>query len=266
MIMKWAGGKRHLWPFIEERVPSRVWEYCEPFVGGGAIWLTLKPCIAVINDINEELINVYKTIRDDVDSLIEDLKGHKNESSHFYAVRGLDRDKEAYAAMTDVQKASRTLYLNKTCYNGLFRVNSKGEFNSPFASYKNPKIVNEPGLRKLNKYLNEADITFLSGDFAQALQRVQEGAFVYLDPPYDDTFTEYSKERFDRKEQERLKVACDDLNKRGVRFLLSNSATDFVLDLYKDYRITMILSKRSINSRGDGRGRVSEILVDNPHV
>ena len=138
-----------------------------------------------MNDLNVELMTVYEVIRDDVDALIADLKKHENTPEYFYALRDLDRDKETYRTMSRVERASRIIYLNKTCFNGLFRVNSSGEFNYPFGHYKNPNIVNEPVLRAVNKYFTSADITFCSEDFAATLDRVGRGCFVYLDPPYD---------------------------------------------------------------------------------
>lgn len=214
------------------------------------------------------MVAVYETIRDDLESLLEDLKKHENTSEYFYALRDMDRDKEAYRAMTKVERASRLIYLNKTCFNGLFRVNSSGEFNSPFGHYKNPNIVNEPVLRAVSKYFASSNITFYSEDFAETLKRVNKGGFVYLDPPYDpvsDTasFTGYNKGGFDRNEQIRLKQCCDELTKRGVKFMLSNSATDFIKDLYKDYDITIVKAKRAINADASKRGAIEEVLIRN---
>ena len=203
-----------------------------------------------------------------MESLIESLKKHENTSEYFYAIRDLDRDKAGYQALSQVEKASRTIYLNKTCFNGLFRVNSSGEFNSPFGHYKNPNIVNEPVLRAVNKYFNTKNIVFYNEDFAETLNRVGKGGFVYLDPPYDpvsDTasFTGYSKGGFDRNEQIRLKCCCDELSKRNVKFLLSNSATEFIKDLYQDYKVVIVKAKRAINSDATKRGAIEEVLVRN---
>jgi len=200
--------------------------------------------------------------------LIEDLKKHKNEREYFYKIRELDRDKERYSKLTKVERASRIIYLNKTCYNGLFRVNRSGEFNAPFGNYKNPNIVNENTLRAVSEYFNRANIIFTCQDFEAALQRAAKGDFVYLDPPYDPlsetaNFTEYDKGGFNRDEQIRLKRVCDKLNKKGIKFLLSNSATDFIMELYKDYKIKIIKAKRAINSKADRRGEVDEVLVMN---
>lgn len=266
-VVKWVGGKRQLLNEIEKYIPKYT-KYYEPFVGGGAVLFHLQPQKAVINDINSELINLYQVIKDNVEELINDLAKHENEADYFYDVRGWDRDKEKYSSLSNVEKASRIIYLNKTCYNGLFRVNRAGEFNSPFGNYKNPNIVNGPVLRAVNIYFNKANITFKCGDFEEAVKGIRKGSFVYFDPPYypvsnSANFTGYDKGGFDRDEQMRLKKLCDRLNKRGIKFLLSNSATDFILELYEDYKIEIVKAKRVINSQGDKRGEVAEVLVRN---
>lgn len=267
-VVKWAGGKRQLWPEIKKEIPQSFSTYYEPFVGGGAVLFALQPSQAVINDVNEELINVYRVIRDQLDDLLQDLKQHKNESDYFYQIREQDRNPQVYAELSNVQRASRTLYLNKTCYNGLFRVNQQGEFNAPFGRYKNPNIVNEKTLTAVSAYLNRAQITLQTGDFVQAVAGLDQTSFVYFDPPYDPisqsaSFTGYDQGGFPRSEQIRLKELCDSLNKQGVKFLLSNSATEFILELYRDYDLRMVQAKRSINSNARKRGAVAEVLVKN---
>lgn len=267
-VVKWVGGKRQLLPAIEKYIPSHFSTYYEPFIGGGAVLFHLQPKKAVVNDINNELINLYQVIKDNVDELIEDLKEHKNEADYFYKIRELDRDADKYKRLNPVERASRIHYLNKTCYNGLFRVNSQGQFNTPFGRYKSPNIVNEVTLRAVSKYFNKANITFKCGDFEEAVKGARKGSFIYFDPPYDpvsdtSSFTGYDKGGFDREEQIRLKKLCDRFDKRGIKFLLSNSETDFILDLYKDYKIEIVHAKRSINSKGHKRGEVNEVLVMN---
>lgn len=267
-VVKWVGGKRQLLDEITPRLPKRITSYCEPFLGGGAVLFAIQPSKAIVNDLNEDLIAVYEVIRDDVDLLIEDLKKHENDSEYFYAMRDKDRDKEIYQSMSKVERASRLIYLNKTCFNGLFRVNSSGEFNSPFGHYKNPNIVNEPVLRAVNKYFSANSISFFNEDFSVTLDRVGKGSFVYLDPPYDpvsdtSSFTGYNKGGFDRAEQMRLKQCCDELTKRGVKFLLSNSATAFIKDLYKGYNISVVQAKRAINADASKRGAIEEVLIRN---
>lgn len=267
-VVKWVGGKRQLITEIEKYFPDKYSTYYEPFLGGGAVLFHFQPPKAVVNDVNNELINLYIVIKENVEELIYELEKHKNEKEYFYKIRALDRNKEFYESLTNVQKAARILYLNKTCFNGLFRVNNSGEFNTPFGKYKNPNIVDKITLTAVSNYFNQNNIKFMCGDFEEGVKGIRKGAFVYLDPPYDpvsdsSNFTGYSKEGFGRDDQKRLKKLCDKLNKREVKFLLSNSATDFIKDLYKDYEIEIIKAKRAINSKGDKRGEVDEVLIRN---
>ena len=267
-VVKWVGGKRQLLDDLTPLFPKRVSSYCEPFLGGGAVLFRLQPNIAYVNDVNAELIQMYEVIRDNVEELIAALKEHPNEAGHFYSVRDWDRDKQKYGQLTKVQKAARVIYLNKTCYNGLFRVNNAGEFNTPFGHYKNPNIVNAPTLRAVSAYFQKAQVTFSSVDYAQVLAKVQKGTFVYLDPPYDPVsntanFTGYAKGGFDRLEQIRLRQCCDELNRRGIKFMLSNSATDFIKEQYAAYKITIVKANRAVNSNAAGRGQVDEVVVRN---
>lgn len=267
-VLKWVGGKRQLLDTLTPLLPKRITSYCEPFVGGGALLFNMQPNCAYINDINEELIRVYSVIKNDVEPLIVALQEYKNEADFFYSVRDWDRDRIKYASLSDIEKAARILYLNKTCYNGLFRVNNSGEFNSPFGNYRNPNIVNAPTLRAVSSYLNSATVTLTSMDYAQVLETLPRGTFVYLDPPYDpvsDTasFTGYSKGGFSRDEQIRLRECCDALTKRGLKFMLSNSSTDFIREQYAAYNIITVQAKRAINSVSTKRGEVDEVVVRN---
>ena len=158
-IVKWVGGKRQLLDDITALVPTRISSYCEPFVGGGAVLFALQPHNIIINDLNEELVNLYAVIQNNIDDLILDLKQHENTPEYFYSIRDWDRNKSSYQNLSPVQRASRVIYLNKTCYNGLFRVNSAGEFNTPFGHYQNPNIVNEPVLRAVHNYLRSSNVS-----------------------------------------------------------------------------------------------------------
>lgn len=267
-FVKWVGGKRQILLDIEKYLPSKFLTYYEPFVGGGALLFHLQPKNAVINDSNEELINLYTVIKNNPLDLIEDLRKHKNEADYFYTIRGLDRDREKFLKLTDIERASRIIFLNKTCYNGLFRVNNAGEFNTPFGRYKNPNIVNEITIKAVSSYLNNANILIMNGDFEEALRDVSKGDFIYLDPPYDpisdsSSFTGYTKGGFGRDEQERLKDLCDQLHAKKAKFLLSNSYTELILNLYKNYKIKEVKAIRSINSDAEKRGQVSEVLIRN---
>jgi len=276
-FLKWAGGKRQLLPEIVKYVPKRTSKhtYYEPFIGGGALLFELQPQKAVINDSNKELINCYEVVRDSLDELIEELSKDKytNSETSYYEMRDLDRSTKKYEILSEVEKAARIIYLNKTCYNGLFRVNSQGQFNVPFGRYKNPNFLDDAVLRAVNKYLNSNNITLLNQDFEEAVKDAKRGDFVYFDPPYDPvsetaSFTGYDVNGFNREQQKRLKKVFDDLNKRGCKVMLSNSCTDFILDLYKDYQDTIIKVRatRSINSNALKRGRVEEVLVLNYEI
>lgn len=268
-FLKWVGGKRQLMPSIVEHLPENIkgYKYIEPFIGGGAVLFNLQPKNAVISDFNEELINVYQVIKNNLDELIIDLKKHKNEAEYFYKIRGLDRD-VGFKKLTKAQRASRIIFLNKTCFNGLYRVNNAGEFNSPFGRYKNPNIVNEPTLKAVNKFLNSNNIKMKSGDYSEVLKQADKKCFIYLDPPYhpiseSSNFTGYVQGGWNMCDQVDLKTACDELHKKGVKFLLSNSSAEFIKDLYKDYNITIVKANRAINSNGANRGEVDEVLIRN---
>jgi DNA adenine methylase len=266
-FLKWAGGKRQLLAKIKEYMPEKYNRYYEPFVGGGALLFSLQPRIAVINDSNSELINCYQVIKDAVDELIEDLKNHKNEAEYYYSIRDWDRNSD-YQNKTKVQRASRIIYLNKTCYNGLFRVNSQGQFNVPFGRYKKPNFLEDGVLGAINKYLNNNKITILNSDFAESIKDSKKGDFIYFDPPYDPisetaSFTGYDINKFNKNEQIRLKKTVDELSSKGCLVLLSNAATDFIQDLYKDYKVVKVSATRAINSQADKRGKIDEVLVMN---
>lgn len=266
-FLKWVGGKRQIMPAIEQHLPKGIKSYIEPFIGGGAVFFHLQPKNAIINDFNAELINVYHVIKNDIENLILDLAKHKNEPQYFYRIRALDRTKE-FANLSSVERASRIIYLNKTCYNGLYRVNNSGEFNSPFGKYKNPNIVNEPTLRAVNLYLNSNNVRIENTDYETILKKADKNSFVYLDPPYhpvseSSNFTGYIQGGWDESDQIRLKEACDLLNQKKIKFLQSNSCTDFIKELYADYHIHIIKANRAINSDGEKRGEVEELLIEN---
>lgn len=266
-FLKWAGGKRQLLPELRKYVPTKVGTYFEPFLGGGAALFDLQPKQAIVNDINAELVNTYRVIRNNIDELINDLEKHRNEKAYFYSVRELDRTSE-YRYLTPVERASRLIYLNKTCYNGLFRVNSKGQFNVPFGEYKNPNIVNSGVLRAVHNYLVDCNVQVLNTDFVESVSEATKDDFIYIDPPYDpmsDTasFTGYSLDGFGKDEQIRLKETVDQLTARGCNVLLSNSSTEFIRDLYREYKMVIVEAKRAINSNAARRGKVDEVLVMN---
>jgi DNA adenine methylase len=266
-FLKWVGGKRQLMPTIVEHLPKNTKTYIEPFVGGGAVLFYLQPKKAIVNDFNSELVNVYCTIKDNLEELIVDLRKHRNESDYFYRIRSLDRE-EGFDELTNVERASRIIYLNKTCFNGLYRVNNSGEFNSPFGRYKNPNIVNEPTLRAVSQYLNTNDIYFENVDYQEILQAANKNSFVYLDPPYypvseSSNFTGYVQGGWNATDQIRLREACDELTRRGIKFLQSNSSAEFIKKEYERYNIHIVKANRSINSDGGKRGEIEEVIIKN---
>lgn len=229
---------------------------------------SLAPHKAVVNDLNAELINLYAVVRDNVEGLIAELQDYPNDEEFFYQLRALDRDAEVFAQLSPVKRAARTVYLNKTCYNGLYRVNLAGQFNSPFGRYKKPLICDVKTLHAVHAYLNDNDVTFLQGDFKDAVKTARPGDFVYFDPPYDpvnitSNFVGYAAGGFGRAQQVELKELCDDLSARGINWMLSNSATDFIRDLYADYHVDIVGASRAINSVASKRGKVDEVLVRN---
>ncbi|MCB6405572.1 MULTISPECIES: DNA adenine methylase [Streptococcus] len=271
-VLKWVGGKRQLISDIEPLIPKKISTYVEPFVGGGAVLFHLQPKKAIINDFNKELMNVYQVIKDNPNELIKVLKEHKelNSEDYFYEIRSLDR-RDDFENLSSVQKAGRIIYLNKTCYNGLFRVNRAGFFNTPYGKYKNPSIVNEVTIKAISNYFNSANIKFLTGDYKEALKSLRRGAFVYFDPPYmpissSSSFTGYTEHGFGYEKQVELRDECLKLHDRGVKFLQSNSYSPEILELYSDqkvFNIEIVKAKRSINSQSDKRGEISEVLIYN---
>jgi len=265
-FLKWAGGKRQLLPQMEVHFPKHYNRYIEPFIGGGAVFFHLLPENSIVSDNNPDLINCYKVIKEDVEGLIKSLKKHVYEKIYYYEIRALDRDVKKFADLSNVEKASRSIFLNKTGYNGLYRVNSKGLFNVPFGRHKNPKICDETNLRNVSQALKKVEISL--GSFEICLDFAEKDDFIYFDPPYfplSDTalFTSYTKNSFDKSSQIKLFEVFKELNRRGCNLMLSNSYTEFILDLYKDFKIITLKAKRNINSNSQKRGLINEVLILN---
>lgn len=264
-FLKWAGGKSQLLPELVKRIPQNYERYFEPFAGGAALFFNLQPRKAFLVDANENLINTYRVIKDQVEDLIDDLKQHVYDSDYYYHIRNIDRTDD-YQAWSAVQKASRLIYLNKTCFNGLYRVNAKGEFNTPFGRYSNPTILNEGRLRACSRALQQTNL--IAGSFLSIEKKIKSKDFVYFDPPYAPlsataNFTGYSQEGFDESMQEELKTLCDRLNSRGVKFMLSNSSAPIILELYRFYKVEFVFASRTINSKAKNRGKIPEVIVTN---
>ncbi|MDR2612392.1 MAG: DNA adenine methylase [Deltaproteobacteria bacterium] len=270
-FVKWAGGKRQLLPDIGRNLPEgcREMTYFEPFLGGGAVLFALRPRRAVVSDLNSELMDAYRALQRDPDEVIGSLSALAGDLSEerYYEVRAWDR-REGFAGLPAHERAARLVYLNRTCFNGLYRVNARGHFNVPRGSYTNPQVCDPEGLRAVGSYLREAEVRILCGDFADAVAGAGRGSFVYLDPPYHAplaNFTSYQSGGFGEGEQKRLRDVYEELTRRGALCLLSNSDTPFVRGIYRrgGFRVVAVKASRNINSRGDARGKVGEVLIRN---
>ena len=269
-FVKWAGGKRQIIDKLKKYIPDEYNTYYEPFVGGGALLFELSPKCAVINDCNEELMNVFNCIKDEskFKKMCSELNHYETNHSEefYYEIRNKDRDKEKFKKIPDYKRAARTIYLNKSCFNGLYRVNSKNEFNVPFNKKGKINTYDGQNLSIIHSYLNFNDITVLSVDFEKAVKNAKKGDFIYFDPPYDSetsTFNSYTENGFGREEQIRLAKVYKELADRGCFVMLSNHNTTLVNELYKDYNIHVIEAKRNINSNGKKRGKVEEVIITN---
>ncbi len=263
-FLKWVGGKTVLLPEILPRLPKKIGTYYEPFLGGGAVFFALAAekrfVRAILSDSNAELMNTYGAVAWEVEAVIKRLEEHVYEKSHYYAVR-------ASAPRSLPTRAARFIYLNRTCFNGLYRVNKSGQFNVPFGRYTNPTICDEENLRAVSEALRVLGfINLVADNFETAVLGAKAGDAVYFDPPYvpaSDTanFTAYTKSGFGPEEQTRLRDVAKDLVYRGAHVLLSNSDTPFVRKLYKGFKIETVEAPRRVNSKGGKRGNVGELLI-----
>ena len=266
---KWTGGKRQLLPIIKSLMPDNYNNYFEPFIGGGALFFDLSPDKAVINDFNNELINCYQQIKKYPQKLIELLAKHQenNSKEYYLELRSADRDNRI-DKMTNVERAARIMYMLRVDFNGLYRVNSKNQFNVPYGRYKNPKIVDSDLILSISQYLNSNNIKILTGDFEKAVQDVVAGDFVYFDPPYiplseTSAFTSYTHEGFTYEDQVRLRDCFKKLDEKGAFVMLSNSSSPLVEELYKDFNIHKVEANRTNGAKTSSRGKISEIIVTN---
>ena len=271
-FVKWAGGKRQLVPTLAENLPKSFGTYFEPFIGGGALFFYIltrqnkQRCN--ISDLNSDLITTYITIRDKVDELVSSLKNHekhyqKDPKTYYYAIRQ-NNPKDS------IERASKLLFLNRTCFNGLYRVNSKGMFNVPLGSYTKPKIVNEENLRAVNNILQSQDISIRYRDFADILDDVRKNDLVYFDPPYQPisataSFTSYTSNDFTTNDLDRLYVLCQKLDSKGCKVMLSNSDSEKVFEMFshKPWKICKVSAMRAINSDSKKRSGHFELIIKN---
>jgi len=268
-FLKWAGGKGQLLKDYARMFPGKFNNYIEPFAGGGAVFFhlysngLLDGKKSLLIDSNKDLVTAYKSIKDNnkLSVIIKALSNgkYRNDEENFYEVREQE-------PRNDTWKTARLIYLNKTCFNGLFRVNRRGKFNVPFGRYNNPMICDSENLRAVNRALADAEI--IDGDFSVVLQQAGKGDFVYFDPPYQPVsktagFTGYTKDSFNGKDQERLAEVYRKLDKRGCRLMLSNSDVKFIRKLYKGYRVETVKARRMINCKAAKRGAVNELVILN---
>lgn len=277
-FLKWAGGKGQLLPELQARLPARFRRYHEPFVGGGALFFSLWNSGrlrggASLSDFNPELIACYEVVRDQAEELIDyllQLKPRFADKAFFYEIRGWDRQPD-FHERPKVERAARTIFLNRTCYNGLYRLNNRRQFNAPFGNYKNPLIVDPENIREVSRALSNVELR--TGDFAEVLDRAEPGDFVYFDPPYvplsaTASFTHYTHAGFDAAQQRRLAGVFAALAERGCYVMLSNSYTEFTREIYRqavgpDLVSYVVQASRKINCDGKKRGFVDELIVCN---
>ena len=269
-FVKWAGGKRQILPLIRKYLPEDYNTYFEPFVGGGAVFFDLMPKKAVLNDYNDELMNVYRCIQDEekFEKMCGELNKHERNhcEEYYYEIRNIDKDKSKFSRLSDYKRAARTIYLNKACFNGLYRVNSKNEFNVPFGKKSKVNTYEGQNLGIVHCILNFNDVELLSTDFEEAVQTAKKGDFIYFDPPYDSdttTFNDYTENGFGKEEQKRLASLFEKLDKKGCYIMLSNYNTKLVKELYCKYNIHIIEGKSNIGASATTRKKKEEVIITN---
>lgn len=270
-FVKWAGGKQKFAGRIIDILGRECNNYFEPFVGSGAVLLKMQPAKAFCSDVNAELINLYQVVKDHPDELIGEIKKNFipfHNESFFYEVRGWDRQIDYGERYTFIQKAARFLYLNKTCYNGIWRVNKLGQNNVPYGKNEHPTILQEDVIMAAHNYFAQSDVKFSTLDYKESVGIAERGDVVYFDPPYDkdegqSTFVEYNQTIFGRDEQIALKSLCDQLVERGVSVGISNSGTSFIKSLYKGYQIVCFDVNRTIGGTQESRHKYSEVFIYN---
>lgn len=265
-IIKWVGGKTRLLGELRNRMPTSFGRYFEPFLGGGALFFKTNPAQAVLGDHNEDLINLYRSVAWDVEKVARRLATHKRNHSEEYYYKIRERWNERSPKQSDADRAAQFLYMNKTCFNGLWRVNSKGKFNVPMGRYVNPAIYDLASLRAASHSLQKAEL--YSGHYSQVVETAKAGDFVYFDPPYHPltataNFTSYTAGSFSEIDQRELVSVASDLANRGCSVLLSNSDTPFIREIYQGWKIDSVLCGRSINSKASARGAVAEVMIYN---
>jgi len=255
-FLKWVGGKRSILKELTKRIPEDYNSYHEPFMGGGALFFALQPEYAYLSDVNFHLVITFKAVRDNVSDVIRNLKRHqKNHCKEYYLKQRIRLAKEK----DPVKLASIFIYINKTCFNGLYRVNKSGGFNVPMGDYKNPLIADEENLRNVSKVLKDVDIEQYGFEHA----KIHKNDFYYIDPPYHQTYSGYDGSGFGDDEHIKLAEFCKKIDKKGGYFMLSNSDTPFVRKLYKGYNIEIVSASRMVSCKAQGRGKTNELIIRN---
>jgi len=267
-FIKWVWWKRQLISQFQELFPKEFNNYHEPFLWGWAVFFNLQKNKSFLSDVNEELINVYKTIKKEPKKLIKFLKNISHSKETFLEMRYWDREDWGLSNYSQIQRAGRFIYLNRTCFNWLYRVNSKWQFNVPFWKYSNPDFVQEENILNTSKLLNETQAKIKLQSFEKVLENAKHWDFVYFDPPYDiltdsANFTSYDKSWFWRDMQKKLAETCKKLDKKWVKFMLSNHNTPFIREIYSWFKFDIVKARRNVNSKASGRGKIEEIVVRN---
>lgn len=267
-FLKWPGGKRRVLRHLRPYYPTEYGTYREGFVGGGAVLFDIAPQQGAIYDVNTELITTYRAIRDDLPRLMELLEEHRlaHTKDYYLEVRAWDRDEDFFANLSDVEVAGRMIYLNRTCFNGLYRVNQKNQFNAHIGDNPNPRVLDKEGLEAVSAYLSGANVAISDRGYEECVAETQPGDFVYLDPPYipaspTASFVAYSKNRFGLKDQQELAEKARELDERGAYVLLSNSDTELTRELYQGFELVPISVTRSISAVNAGRTKAGELVM-----
>jgi DNA adenine methylase len=264
-FIRWVGGKRQLLPELLPKVPDEYNTYWEPFLGGGALFFALQPDIAHISDCNFELINAYQIIQKNPYNLIEELSQYRNEEDFYYTIRSGDI---SLGNIDPIKRAARFVYLNRTCFNGLYRVNKQGQFNVPYGHRKNIDIVSEENIMACHELLTTSNVHVGLSDFSVVNVYATQNDFVYFDPPYvpltvTSNFTQYTKDGFSESDHQKLLNICNELTEKNVKWMQSNSSAPLVYELYKDYNIEEVEAKRNISASVSGRKPVKEVIITN---
>lgn len=267
-FVKWVGWKRQLIKQLELLFPKEFNNYFEPFIGGWAVFFNVQKKQSFLSDINEELINTYQIIKNEPRKLIKFLENCKYSKEFYHEIRAWDREIDGLKKHSKIQRAGRFIYLNRTCFNGLHRVNSRGEFNVPMGAYKNPDFIQKENILNASELLNRTQAVIEVQSFEHVLDNAKSGDFVYFDPPYDTltetaNFTSYNQSEFGRDMQKKLAEVFRELDARGCKVMLSNHNTPFIREIFKGFRFEIVKARRNVNSNAEGRGEVEEIVVLN---